>query len=328
MKKILLLCFICMCFSGSLFAKRLATFPEMSKPIELRVDAEHIYVSRQSTLFIYTKNNFQLVKKLCQKGEGPEEFKSHMRITFNEDQLVLYDSSKIILYTRDFKLIRELNLPSRVDRIAPSGANFVLTHAARFIDNKKYKDFTLYNDRLEKMTALVTEPVNPDSHKYLLPPRSRCRSFGKRIFIAQPSKGFCIDVFDEEGKNLYRIEKKLPKIKSAEKHKKLLLEEYSFFLGKRLYQKAKGKGALKKALREFLPDIHNFWVDNTCIFVKTHDITDSKEKYIVMDHKGTILKSIFLPKTYMEILAFYGNTFYYLEENEENESWTLNAVTF
>ncbi len=160
-----------------------------------------------------------------------------------------------------------------------------------------------------------------------LTPISRKGKKNQSNLSGVPSKGFYIDVFDKAGKNLYRIEKNIPKIKSEPKHKQLLLEEFRFFLGKRLFDKAKAKGAHKKPLREFLPDINNFWVDNNCIFVKTHDITPSKEKYILMDLKGNILKSIFLPKAYMEILTFYGNIFYYLEENEKDDCWTLYAVT-
>ena len=104
------------------------------------------------------------------------------------------------------------------------------------------------------------------------------------------------------------------------------MEEISYFVGRELFKKAKARGAFNKQLRDFVPYINNFWVLDNIIYVKTFDITDAKEKYIIMNLKGKILKKIFFPKTYMELLTFNNNKFYYLYESEKYEGWVLHSL--
>ena len=73
--------------------------------------------------------------------------------------------------------------------------------------------------------------------------------------------------------------------------------------------------------------MNNFWEIDDGIYVKTYDITDTKEKYIIMDLKGNIQKTLYLPIVFKELLTFNQNTFYYLEDTDE-ESWALHAVRF
>jgi len=75
-----------------------------------------------------------------------------------------------------------------------------------------------------------------------------------------------------------------------------------------------------------MPAINNFWVLDNAIYVKTYDITETKEKYIIMDLKGNILKDVFLPKAPMELLTFANKAFYYLEDSEAEECWALSSV--
>ncbi|MCX6583479.1 MAG: hypothetical protein NT166_25170 [Candidatus Aminicenantes bacterium] len=144
--------------------------------------------------------------------------------------------------------------------------------------------------------------------------------------MAQPHKGFYIDVFDKEGKKLYQIEKEVKQIKSEEKHRQLRINEILFAVGRSRFEQARKRGIFEKPLMEFVPAINNFWVTDDSIYVKTYDITDTKEKYVIMDLQGNIRKTVFLPIVYKEILTFHNNTFYYLEDNEEKETWVLHAV--
>jgi hypothetical protein len=297
----------------------------MAKPIELRIDGGYIYISDQYTVYAYDINTFNLVKKLCNRGEGPEEFRSHPRISFSNERLILYDAYKIIIYSKDFKFIKEIKITSFTNRVNPIKDNFILSNS-RIIDNKRYRVFTLYNSELEKIKDLVIELEDQSARKFFINAFSRCRTWNDKVFIAQPIKGFHIDIFDKNGKMLYNIVKKVKKIKSEEKHKKHFMEEIRYFVGRERFEKAKVRGAFNKPMREFIPSINNFWVVDNRIYLKTFDITDTKEKYIIMDVKGKILKEVFLPKTYLEILTFSNNKLYYLYESEDDEGWVLYSV--
>nr|NIM77679.1 hypothetical protein [Candidatus Aminicenantes bacterium]NIN40885.1 hypothetical protein [Candidatus Aminicenantes bacterium] len=302
----------------------LTNFSDMVKPNELRIDGEYVYISDQCSVFVYDMKNFKLVKKLGNKGEGPQEFRDSPKITIASDRLILNSIYKIIIYSEDFKLIKEMNLPLAVNGIIPCGDNFILEHS-EVIDNNKYRLFAVYNSKIEKTKDLLTTPIDPGITKILIAPWTVCRCRDDKVFIAQPHKGFYIDVFNKNGVKLYQIEKNVGKIRSEEKHRNLYMEEMLFSLGRRIFERARQRGVFKRPMREFLPSIGNFWVLEDRIYVKTYDITDTKQKYIIMDLKGNILKTVFLPRAYKEILTFSKNKFYYLEDREE-EGWVLQAL--
>jgi hypothetical protein len=324
MRRIIITCMLLLGLSTQVYPEILTYFPDMAKPTELRMDDRYIYISDQYSVFIYDLNTYKLVKKLCRKGEGPEEFKAHPKIAFAPGRLILFDNYKVILYSSDYKPVREMKLPSTSDRVNPVEDNFVLS-TTKAIDNNEYIAFTLYNGKLEKIKELVLEPIDRGVSKFLITPWPFCRSHDDKIFIARPHKGFYIDVFDEYGKKLYHIQKEVEKIKAEEMHREAYKEEILYFLGRRLYEKAGAKGVYKKPMREFLPPIKRFWVIDNRIYVKTYDITDIKEKYVIMDLKGNILKTVFLPKTYREILTFRKDKFYYLQESEDDDGWVLHS---
>ena len=308
-----------------IYPEVLTTFPDMVKPIELRMNGGYIYISDQNSIFVYDKNAFKLVKRLGKKGEGPEEFSAHPKITFTSDRLILFDGYKIVMYLKNFKLVEEIKLRSFTDRANPIGNCFVLTNS-KVVDEKEYRVFALYNSKMEKIRDLVTEPVDQNGFKFLLGPWSRCRNWENKIFIAQPYKGFYINVFNEQGKALYHIEKKVKKVKSEGKHRKLFMEEILYFLGRRHFERVRARGVYKKPMKEFLPPIKNFWVLDDRIYVKTYDITDKKEKYVIMDLDGNILRTLFLPIVHREILTFDKGKFYYLKEIDEDEVWALHSI--
>lgn len=325
MKRIFWFFLVCMITFILAYPETLTTFPDMVNPIELRIKDDYIYISDQYSVFVFNMTTFDLIKKFGNKGEGPEEFRTSPRISFTDNKLILYDSYKIIIYSKDFKFIKEIKLTSFTDRVIPVEDNFILINS-RIIDNKKFRVFTLYNSELKEIKDLVIEMENQSSQQFLINPWSRCRSWEDKIFIAQPNKGFYIDVFDKNGKKLYNIFKKVKKIKTEEKHKKFYMEEIRYFVGKERFQKAFRKGVFNKKMSKFVPPINNFWVLNNIIYIKTFDITDTREKYIVMDVKGKILKEVSLPKTYLEILTFNNNKFFYLIENEIDEEWVLHSI--
>ena len=222
MTKIIIFCITCLALFPQIYPGVLTTFPDMAKPIELRMDDRYIYISDQSSVLIYDSNTFKLVKKLGSKGEGPEEFRTNLRIAFTSSRLILFDAYKIVEYSRDFKFIKEMKLNFFTDRINPIEDHFVLTNS-RIIDEKQHRVFALYNGKLEKIKGLVIEPKGPGG--LLIPPSSGSRSWNDKVYIAQPHKGFYIEVFNKYGKKLYHIEKKVGKIKSGEKHKQMRLEE-------------------------------------------------------------------------------------------------------
>lgn len=325
-KSILLLATILTVFTLA-SAEVLTSFPDMVKPTELRVDDKHIYIADQNSVFVYDKATFKLVKKLSKKGEGPGELKNHPRISLTREGLILNDSRKIIIYTNAFDIKKEIRLLISTERANPIGDHFVLYHSEE-INKKPFRVFSLYNSKPEKVKDLVLQPEDPEIAKYLLFPWSRCRTWKDKIFIAQPRKGFYIDVFDKTGEKVYRIEKKVENILAREDHRNLYKAEMLSFIGRRRFEMLKARGMFDRPMKKYVPDMNNFWVTDNRIYVKTYELKDRTEKYVIMDIKGNTIKTVFLPWSFKELLAFNNNTFYYLEDSEEEESWVLHTIRF
>ena len=325
MKKCIIFCILTLTVFIQVYPEIVANLPDLGKPSEIRINNGYLFVSDQQSVRVYDLKSFKQVKKLCRKGEGPGEFQRKPRIEFSSDKLVLSDSYKIILFSREFEYLREIRLGTVSSRALPIGDRFVITNP-KAIGKKSCRVFLLIDKNGRKITDLVIESLGPQIRNYFLTPLTWARSWNDKVFIAQPHKGFYIDVFDKHGKKLYHIDKKVKKIKAEKKHKQAVLNELLFSVGRSRFERARKLGAFDRPMKEFAPAIRNFWVVEDNIYVKTFDIIDTQEKYIVMDLKGDIQKTLFLPIVFKELLTFHNDTFYYLDDNEEKESWVLHAV--
>jgi len=325
MKKNVILCVMCFVLVADVYPEVLTSFPDLARPYWFRLDGGYIYISDLYSVLVYDMKTFKRVAKLGRQGEGPGEFRSLPKIAVTKDRLILSDPYKILIYSKTFKLIKEIKLISFTDLVFPVEDNFVFK-GSRDVDREEYNVFALYNSRLEKIKDLLIEPDNEYDRKFFILPFSQSRTWKDRVFIAQPRKGFYMDVFDKDGKKLYHIEKEVEKVKSEEKHRRFFMEEILHIVGRSRYERAKNRGVFDKPMMEFLAPIKNFWVVENRIYVKTHELTDTKEKFFILDIKGNILETVFLPKTYRELLTFRNNKFYYLEENEDDEVWELHSL--
>jgi hypothetical protein len=311
------------------FAEVLATFPEMVKPVELRIDNQYIYISDQYSVFVYDRNTMKKIIRIGQKGEGPLEFKHYPQIIPGENKLILSDISKVMVFSNDLKYIEEFQLHNYRGRLTFVDGNMV-SKTNRDIGKTEYYVFTLYNWKQEKIKDLTQIPIPTNSREYFITPWAKSRSWKGKIYISRPEKGFIFEVFDKAGKKLFEIDKnrEVPEVKSQEKHRQRLMDKLRYYVGRRRYEKARLRGAYDRKIPEYLPGILNFWVLEDKIFAKTYDMKDKKDKFIIMDLKGKILKTIFLPRVYMEIQTFHGTGFYYLALNEDEEEWELRRVDY
>ena len=194
-------------------------------------------------------------------------------------------------------------------------------------DRKLIEIYSLFNKNIVKIKKLAEVPSDLSSEiKYLISPYTVIASWKNKLFIGQPQKGFFIEVFDEYGNKLYKIEGKCNKIRAGEKHRQREQEKYLIALGKKKYDFLKAKGFFEKPLPKYLPDIKDIRVEEDRIYVQTYDIRGDKDKYFVLDKMGNILSTHWLPKIYVKKFTFYNKRFYYLHENKNGEGWELHMI--
>ncbi len=299
-------------------AKKIASFTEVGKPFGFLIYRKHLFVVFDLIVYAYNFKSFKLIKKLNKIGDGPGEFSLLHLITSFGENILLYNFRKIVFLDKSFEYIREIKIRKfgLFKTIVPLGKNLVVTE--KLNSSEKYqRRYIMVDKNFKKIKTILTIPKDPYNNNSYFIRFSRVRSWNNKLYISQPQKGLYIDVFDDKGNFLYKIDKKIKKIK-VNNYKLTKAEKDD----ERTFRMMFGKTPITRHI--YLPDIKDFRVTADRIYVKTYHIKDKTEKYIIMDLKGNIIKLVFLPRTSSR--TFYNNKFYYLKDNGNNETWDLYSI--
>jgi hypothetical protein len=81
---------------------------------------------------------------------------------------------------------------------------------------------------------------------------------------------------------------------------------------------------------KYLPGMKNMYAGENRLYIQTYDTRGNDDKYIIMDFKGNIIETRWLPKTFGSKRYFFDNCFYFFCENENaNETergWDFHEV--
>jgi hypothetical protein len=345
MKKMITSCLIGLLLSSlCLLGKKLGTLSDILKPELLRVSGDKLCVLEGASISIFSTKDLKRITTFGKQGEGPGEMMATPLISNNisvyPDYLFADGINKIIYYTYDGKMIREKRKNPQLIRLYPVGKNLV---GARLITEENQRVFTaviLVDENLNEKKELYREQsfisqrnLNPveDSIHFAV--------YDDKIFIEESRKGFVIEIFDANGNKISTIEKKeIKPITFTESHKKAIIEDIK---SDPLIKLSGGWQEAKKRININYPDkfpvIKDILTANNKIYIQTFKEKDNKVEYIVLDFKGKILKSRFLPKVlestfFSRILGrvtqFFdieNDKFYYLYENEDEEEWEVHV---
>ena len=68
------------------YSEKVAVLNEIMKPsLSFAVDGTQLYIPEEGQIFIYSTNDYKLVKKFGKAGEGPQEFRLHPRLPMTID---------------------------------------------------------------------------------------------------------------------------------------------------------------------------------------------------------------------------------------------------
>lgn len=88
------------------FGDKIATFPDISAPVQLRVDDNKLYISEKASVFIYSLDNFELLKTFGGEGEGPREFKRYAFLYPLPNHLLVNSVGKISYFKKDGTFVK------------------------------------------------------------------------------------------------------------------------------------------------------------------------------------------------------------------------------
>ena len=331
MRKILFCCFFLVCV-GFLHSDKVAEFPELMQPVRFTIDGNEMFVvDGRSKIEVYSITDQKLLREISKSGQGPGEFQRLPFLKVFPDSIFLGAYNKIMLFSRDGKLIEENRLYP-IGKAFPAGNNYVSFGTVREGDDK-FRTVNLLNSDLKLAIELHRHlrirrkgGVNP-IRDYM-----DFETLEDKIYIADSRGDFAIDVFDSSGEKQYTIDKEMEKIRISNEFKTTHIEQ--------LTSRPGGNGQEWRAAVDqwgveydrYFPDMREFRVAEDKIYVQTYRAEKGKTEFLVIDLNGESTSSVFLP-LYEEgslvdkhVYTFYGGNYHYLKYNDKKEIWELHRI--
>ena len=328
--------------------EKIGVLTEILKPEGIEVTGQRLYVVEGASFFAYDLDNQTLIKKFGKKGEGPGElstvltFPNNIRIV--NDKIMTEGFNKIIFFSKDFKLLKELKKKEIfIHKITPIKENFVAVRMSAE-KNKIIFKLLLLDPEMNVIKELYKQE-SLDRKKEIIMIRDTIHFavYKDKIYVEESDKGFLIEVFDSKGNRLYEIKKNIAAPKITEKDKKAIFNNLTE--DNLIAVIARREGGWDKFAKAgtftypaVFPHIRDIKITDDKIYVSTFEQKDNKEKYMIMDLKGNIIGTSYMPVTGQSSFSarsigkdnrFYGiagNKFYYLVENEDEEMWELHSA--
>lgn len=324
---------LCAVITNFVFAKNLATFPELAKPASLLIAEDRIFIPDETTIYIYSLKDFKLVKKFGKRGEGPQEFMlnpilGELVIDVLPDTIVVNSMGKISLFSKEGDFKRSVKVRTMSTDFKTIGSGFV----GNLIASENgifYVTVNIFDSTLEKQKEICKQKLATQPGKEINPTVSR----GPLFYVVEDNKIFvdteagAIDVLDKNGEKLYSITHDYEKIKVTEDHKQKYKDFFKNDPSTKMYYTM-----MEKLIKfpEYFPAVRYFHVIGNKVYVLTFKEKDQKREFIIFDLKGKLLKKTMLPLQELSAIklnpyTFKDMKFYQLVENKD-ETWELQEL--
>jgi hypothetical protein len=348
MRKVIFILIILLFIVLTVRGEKIGVLPDLMRPGSIEVTGDRLYVVEGAVFYVYALNDLHLITKLGKEGEGPGELKvvpifpNSVRIRNNN--IITEGFSKLLFFSKGFKLLKELKKKGMIFQVIPVGENFVGTKFSPTGKNKNLKlSLLLINAKMDIVKELCTQEIRKRDKEILMVVDSLHFSVYKdKIYIERSEKGFLVEVLDSNGKKLYEIKKSFPLQEVTGKYKEEVMNHLK--MDSLIQMVAKTVGGWENFKKEStfncpeaFPLIQDIIVTNDKIYVSTYERKENKEKYIIMDLNGKIVGTPYLPvprkASYSirvlgldnRLFGIINNKYYYLYENEDEEEWELHV---
>jgi len=338
MKKIIGLIFMLVLACHLMGAETTVTpLPDINKPGFIYLDKEQMYVTEDTSIYIYSLNDFKLIKKLGKRGEGPQEFMltpgvAPLFIDVSSNDIIVNSFGKMSWFTKDGTYIREFKLPNPlVTDLRPFGRNYVGTQFS--IAKVRHRILNLYDKKIE-----IAKEIEKIVHSYqegkglkVMKANPIHVIYDNKLFIAWKNDLF-IKVLDSDLKELYTIKHPLERQKVTEEDKKKIIQ----FFKTNNETKAFFDMIQPITFPEVYPAILGMSVNGEKIYVVTYKSRDEKEdvqntEILILDIKGKVLNKVTFPLKMKNPLrpspfTIYEGKLYQLIEDPNKEEWSVHVT--
>jgi hypothetical protein len=318
---------------GLVYAKKEATMQEVVRPTMMTIDGDKLFIVDGHSILIYSMENYTLLKKFGKAGEGPQEFLVNYRngpgmMVFPTPKFLLVNTdNKLFHFTRDGEYIKEQRAPLYAV-FMPLSSGYTANGFGPDEENHRVLTVNLHDPELNRVKELFVSNRVLDASIWEDLPKNPFYflNYKDRTYVLAVKYGFCIIVFDQNGKELYRIKKDEPKLKVTDEFKKRAL-----YWGKNESHFKEFFDPSRFTFKKYFPAIQEIMVSDDRIYAFTFKKKGDDTECVVMDLKGKELKRIYLPMPYKTPIGytlpstFFGHKFYRLLDNQEKETWELHA---
>ncbi len=313
-------------FGVMLFPAKLAQIEGLADPNFFEIDGGKLFVADQDKISIYSMTDFKQIKQFGKKGEGPGEYRVLTPFTIYPDQIMISSFGKVLFYSRDGKYINEIKLSnSRIMGLVRLSGKYI-GYVSKF--NRESRESTTVTAIFDKDINVVKE-ISSRSRKFSVGMSGKFdvdavndytnfSVYEDKIFLPDTKKGFYIEVLNADGEKLYEIEKEYETLKITQEWK----DEYLTKMKENVYY-SRFKDRINVSFSDVFPAFKRVVLDNGKIYATTYKRKENKEEVIVMDLKGNIQKTVYVPIA--DKFTINDGRFYHLEENEDDEEWDLFA---
>jgi len=331
-----------------LHGERLGVLNEVLKPEGMEIIDGKLYIVEGATFLVYSLPDLKYIARFCRQGEGPGETVKIPIVPNNvkggRNFLMVEGMNKLIFFSPNFKIIKEVKKRELLSRITPLGMNYVgirmslanerLSFTLQLID----PDFKILKELYKQEIPYKQNTTNLliDTIHYMI--------YKDKIYVEESQRGFVIEIFDYKGNRVSQIKENFEAKKITDVEKKELFDRFKddpYVIS--TSKKIGGIEQLEKVggfiFPDYFPTIQDIVVVDDKIYVSTYERNaENKEKYYVTDLSGKTIKTVYLPVVMKSpvlarmtgrenrFYAIWGEKFYYLVENEENDSCDLHFL--
>jgi len=312
------------------------------EPEMIRIADGSLYVVEGANVLVYSLADLRLKTKMGGAGEGPGELKVldywYNTLTILPEHVFLDGYDKLVYFTKDGRLAKQVRKPVGIGKIAPVGGHFVGAKLDHVEGDAQYECLYLYDADLKFLKELCRQesPIQSMGRKTeMIPDVLNFSVWEDRIYVEKSREGFVIDVFDEQGSKIARIERPSEKIRVGKGHQAEALEKFKTdpFVKRMGFEKFQAFSEF--VWPEVLPPIRDFMAADGFLYVRTPKTVGDKERWEILDLQGRPLGVADQPRidTAPLMVHLYGMNYYairdgklyYIKDNEKTDDWELHV---
>lgn len=315
---------------------KVVPLPDLLQPELVRLDETQMYITEGINVYIYSLQDFRLLKKFGKRGEGPQEFISGrgimmMWLTVQPDHLFIHTINKISYFSKKGVFIKEKKINLYFGSVIHPIKNRFTGIGFPNEKGTRYWTINIYDADLTKVKEIYRyeRGFYPDRDIDLTTIRlpDFC-VYDQKIFVADTVKTGTIFVFDFNGQHLYSIKPEYEKVEITREKEKRMRHNFSVGRRKDFYE------AYKPRIKfpDYFPAMRFMIAADGKLYIMTYKTKDDKTQFLIYSIEGKYLESVFLPVTDMEVRYFCpftikNNKIYSLYDNEDTEKWELHITT-